>query len=101
MAETDKKLEDIKRLIVLLLLKLGSTSDEIAPALQLDSSAVRAKKLKLILLDACRDNPFAPQMRRTVAPAAVAAAGSTKGGTVATRSVGRGLGAVKVSGATL
>jgi hypothetical protein len=41
MAEMDKNLEDIKRLLVLLLLKLGSTSDEIALALQVDSSVVR------------------------------------------------------------
>lgn len=36
-----KELSDIKRLMVLLLLKLGSTSEEIALALQLDASAVR------------------------------------------------------------
>jgi tetratricopeptide (TPR) repeat protein len=60
-----------------------------------------AKKLKLVLLDACRDNPFAPQMRITARPEAAALAPSTAGGTVGTRSVGRGLGAVKVSGATL
>jgi uncharacterized caspase-like protein len=58
-----------------------------------------AKKLKLVLLDACRDNPFAPTMRRTTAPAAVTA--STGGATVGSRSIGRGLGEVKVSGATL
>lgn len=59
-----------------------------------------AKKLKLILLDACRDNPFAPTMRHTAAPA-VAENRSTAGGVIATRSVGRGLADVKVSGATL
>src|SRR6185312_3256522 len=59
-----------------------------------------AKKLKLVLLDACRDNPFAPQMRVTARPQAVAAP-STAGGTVGTRSVGRGLAEVKVSGASL
>jgi hypothetical protein len=37
--ETD--LEDIKRLLVLLLIKLGSNSEEIAAALRVDSSAVR------------------------------------------------------------
>jgi tetratricopeptide (TPR) repeat protein len=58
-----------------------------------------AKKLKLVLLDACRDNPFAPTMRRTSAPDTVAA--STGGAKVGTRSIGRGLGEVKVSGATL
>lgn len=59
-----------------------------------------AKKLRLILLDACRDNPFAPQMRRT-APRETVAASPTGGGIVATRSVGRGLGETKVPGATL
>jgi len=33
--------EDIKRLLILLLMKLGATSDEIGLALQVDSSAVR------------------------------------------------------------
>jgi hypothetical protein len=41
MAETDKQLEDLKRLLMLLLLKLGSTSDEIALAMQVDSSLIR------------------------------------------------------------
>jgi uncharacterized caspase-like protein len=58
-----------------------------------------ARKLKLVLLDACRDNPFAPQMRRTEPEAAVPA--STAGAKVGTRSIGRGLGEVRVSGATL
>jgi hypothetical protein len=34
-------LEDVKRLLILLLLKLGSTSDEIGAALNIDSSVVR------------------------------------------------------------
>jgi len=41
MSQGEKQLEDVKRLLVLLLLKLGSTSEEIALALQIDSSAVR------------------------------------------------------------
>lgn len=59
-----------------------------------------AKTLKLVLLDACRDNPFAPKMRRTAMPAE---ATTVSMGNVAAgvRSVGRGLGEVKVSGATL
>ena len=44
-----------------------------------------ARKIKLVVLDACRDNPFASQMRRTVA----------------TRSIGRGLGRIEPEGATL
>jgi tetratricopeptide (TPR) repeat protein len=52
-----------------------------------------AKKLKLILLDACRVNPFAPQMRMTE----VVASGSTGTGEAGTRSIGRGLGRVDIS----
>jgi uncharacterized caspase-like protein len=67
---------------------------------QIMTSVDNAKRLKLILLDACRNNPFVPQMRRTAAPDAVAA-GTTGVGTTSTRSIGRGLGEVNVSGATL
>ena len=82
--------------------KLAADRDvqfEAVPLEQVMASVEGAKKLRLVLLDACRDNPFAPQMRRTVAPEAVAA--STGGGTVGTRSIGRGLSEVKVLGATL
>jgi uncharacterized caspase-like protein len=66
---------------------------------QVMTSVDGAKKLKLILLDACRNNPFT-QMRRTAAPQAVAAA--TPGAEGGTRSIGGGgLGEVKVTGATL
>ena len=37
----EKQLEEIKRLLMVLLLKLGSTSDEIALALNVDASRVR------------------------------------------------------------
>ncbi len=83
--------------------KLATDRDvqfEAIPFDQVMASLEGAKKLKLVLLDACRDNPFAPQMRKTTAPDAVAAA-STAGAAVGTRSIGRGLGEVKVSGATL
>jgi tetratricopeptide (TPR) repeat protein len=52
-----------------------------------------AKKLKLILLDACRVNPFTPQMRMTEG----VASGSAGFGVAGTRSIGRGLGRVDVS----
>ena len=45
----------------------------------------RARKLRLVLLDACRDNPFTSQMRRTLG----------------TRSVGRGLASVEPEAGTL
>lgn len=58
-----------------------------------------AKKLRVVVLDACRDNPFLPQTR-TVAIETVAVPSST-GRALGTRSLGRGLGEVRVSGATL
>ena len=60
----------------------------------------REARVNLMFFDACRDNPFAPQIKKTAAPEAVAAA-STAGGNVGTRSLGRGLGEVKVQGASL
>lgn len=55
MAADDGQLNEIKRLLVLLLLKLGSTSEEIALALQVDSSLVRkmipARQVKKIVND--------------------------------------------------
>jgi hypothetical protein len=49
----EKQLEEIKRLLMVLLFKLGSTSDEIAIALNVDSSRVRqmmpAKKIVKIV----------------------------------------------------
>ncbi|MCC6781061.1 MAG: SUMF1/EgtB/PvdO family nonheme iron enzyme [Hyphomicrobiales bacterium] len=44
-----------------------------------------AKKLRLVILDACRDNPFVSRMKRTVA----------------SRSIGRGLARVEPEGGTL
>lgn len=82
--------------------KLATDRDirfEAVPLDQVLASLEGARKLKLVLLDACRDNPFMPQMRKTVAPDAPAV--STAGGNVATRSIGRGLGEVKVQGAWL
>ena len=83
--------------------KLAADRDvqfEAVPLDQVLAALEGAKKLKLVLLDACRDNPFAPQMRKTAAPEVMAAA-STAGGKVGTRSIGRGLGEVKVQGASL
>jgi tetratricopeptide (TPR) repeat protein len=83
--------------------KLAADRDlqfEAVPLDQLLISVEGARKLKLILLDACRDNPFAPTMRRTATPEIVAT-GRSPGATMGTRSIGRGLGEVKVSGATL
>jgi Flp pilus assembly protein TadD len=62
-------------------------------------SAADARKIKVIVLDACRDNPFKP--RKTATPEGMADA-PTAGAPIATRSTtGRGLAEVKVQGATL
>jgi tetratricopeptide (TPR) repeat protein len=74
---------------------------EAIPLEQVMGAIDGAKKLKLVILDACRDNPFAPQIKTTAAPEAVAISASTAGGAVGTRSIGRGLGEVKVQGASL
>ena len=70
--------------------KIASDRDigfEAIPLEHVLNVAERAKKLRLIILDACRDNPFANQMKRTQ--------------TVASRSVARGLVAVEPEAGTL
>ncbi|MFD0934905.1 caspase domain-containing protein, partial [Methylobacterium trifolii] len=59
--------------------------DEAVPLDRVLQAIEPARKLRLVVLDACRDNPFAGQMRRTIA----------------TRSVGRGLAPVEPEGGTL
>ncbi|HEX5998042.1 MAG TPA: caspase family protein, partial [Hyphomicrobiaceae bacterium] len=54
--------------------------DEAVPLERVSQVLASAKRLRLIILDACRDNPFAPTMRRTLAG----------------RSIGRGLAQVEV-----
>ena len=49
------------------------------PLDQVMASVEGAKKLKLVLLDACRNNPFVPQMRRTAPADAAVASTSTTG----------------------
>ena len=68
--------------------KLESDRDvefEAVPLNQVLNAVEGAKKLRLVMLDACRDNPFASQMRRTVA----------------TRSIGRGLASIEPEAGTL
>ena len=60
---------------------------EAVPVDQVLNAAERARKLRLVILDACRDNPFAAQMKRTM--------------TVASRSVSRGLAPVEPEAGTL
>jgi hypothetical protein len=54
---------------------------------QVLNAAERASKLRVVVLDACRDNPFANQMKRTI--------------TMASRSVSRGLASVEPDAGTL
>jgi tetratricopeptide (TPR) repeat protein len=70
--------------------KLSTDRDvgfETVPLDQVLSAVEGAKRLKLVLLDACRDNPFASQMRRTMA--------------TASRSIGRGLASIEPESGTL
>ena len=68
--------------------RLASDRDVAYEAVALDQVLLAvegARKLRLVILDACRDNPFATTMRRTAAD----------------RSIGRGLARVEPEGATL
>jgi uncharacterized caspase-like protein len=62
-------------------------SFEALPLDQVLNATERARQLHLVILDACRDNPFSNQMKRTLA--------------VASRSVSRGLAAVEPEAGTL
>lgn len=91
--------------------KLTSDRDVLFEAVPLDQVMTAidgAKKLKLVMLDACRDNPFAaalaaaasaPVAAAPAASAQVASAGDSR--SAKTRSAGRGLSEVKVAGASL
>lgn len=72
---------------------------EAVPLDQVLAAVDTAKKLKLVVLDACRDNPFSP--RKTESAASAAAPAPTGGARVASRSIGRGLAEVKTAGGTL
>jgi tetratricopeptide (TPR) repeat protein len=90
--------------------KLTSDRDVMFAAVPLDQVMAAidgAKKLKLVMLDACRDNPFAAAAVAAAAaapqPASVtqAAADGDASRSLRTRSAGRGLSEVKVAGASL
>ena len=78
-----------------------SPSSEAVSLDQVIAAAQGARKLRLVLLDACRNNPFVSQMRPTASSDARTAVASTAVGMVGDRSAGGGLSAVTVSGATL
>src|SRR5216683_2289402 len=74
--------------LVPIVAKLGDDRDIQDEAVSVDrilSAVENAKKLRLVMLDACRDNPFLKKMHRSIA----------------TRSISRGLAAIEPLGATL
>jgi tetratricopeptide (TPR) repeat protein len=84
--------------------KLALDRDVSSETVSLDqvmASVDGAKKLKLVLLDACRTNPFLAYMRRTASLDVGVTQASAAPAAVAPRSVDHGLGAIQVSGATL
>ena len=84
--------------------RLASDRDVLFEAMPLDQVMAAidgAKKLKLVVLDACRDNPF---VSAATSPASVAVAANPSNDSTRsarTRSLGRGLGELKVQGASL
>jgi tetratricopeptide (TPR) repeat protein len=80
-------------------------AQDAVPLDQVMAAAQGARKLRLILLDACRNNPFTSPARPNTSSRATVAMGSNTLGSTAVGLVGErstgGLGAVKVSGATL
>ena len=86
--------------------KLASDRDVLFEAMPLDQVMAAidgARKLKLVVLDACRDNPFANACCIRVAGTHCGCGHSIDDGTrnVRTRSLGKGLGELKVQGASL
>jgi tetratricopeptide (TPR) repeat protein len=88
--------------------KLSSDRDVSQQAVALDhvmDAIDGARKLKLVVLDACRDNPFAdlapPPVAAAPAPQAIPVSASAVGSRSTTRSAGKGLGEIKVQGASL
>ena len=82
--------------------KLASDRDVLFEAMPLDQVMAAidgARKLKLVVLDACRDNPFANVAASAPPAAVVVAAEGTR--STRTRSLGKGLGELKVQGASL
>jgi len=64
------------------------------PVAEVMAATEGARKLKLITLDACRDNPFLAQSQTPSAPAVVASAAAA-GGEAGTRSLNQNLGPAK------
>ena len=77
--------------------KITSERDALSqgiPLAEVTAAIEGARKLKLVLLDACRDNPFLEQSRKPSTPAVVASA-SVAGGEAGTRSLNQSLGPAK------
>ena len=72
----------------------GDALSQAIPLAEVTGSIDGARKLKLVLLDACRDNPFLGQSRKPTTPTVVASA-SVAGGEAGTRSLNQSLGPAK------
>ncbi len=87
--------------------KIASGSDlatQAVPASAIIAAEAGARKLKLVVLDACRDNPFLPPEQAApavVASAAPVASGDAARSLVRTLAQGKGLAAIKADAGTL
>ncbi len=74
---------------------------EAVPLNEVVASVSGAKRVALILLDACRENPFSPAIQNSATPEIARRTGSIKGEIVETRGFKRYLGEEKVPGSML
>jgi len=81
--------------------KLSNGRSEVVSLDQVMAATQGARKLRLILLDACRNNPFVSQAKPNESARTTVAMSSNAVGLVSERATGGGLGAVNVSGSTL
>jgi uncharacterized caspase-like protein len=79
-------------------------ASQAVPLAEVTAAIEGARKLRLVMLDACRDNPFLAQSQKPSAPAVVAAAAGNEAGTRSlNQSLGpaKGLAEVKIGSGTL
>ena len=81
--------------------KLSNGRSEVVSLDQVMAATQGARKLRLILLDACRNNPFVPQAKPNEPARTTVAMSSNTVGLVSERASGGGLSPVNVSGSTL
>ena len=81
----------------------GDLANQGVPASEIIAAEAGAKKLKLVVLDACRDNPVPPEQAppAAVASATPVASGDAARSLVRTLAQGKGLAAIKADAGTL